>query len=100
MMRTPRRIVGLGAALAIVALLILIAFGYCASRLVPGAMFGRRDTATITHDVVVQQVKAVAKLVSSDATVRDVMVYEHTGYGSSRRSLVVETGRRPARCDL
>ena len=100
MMRTPRRIVGLGAALAIVALLILIAFGYCASRLVPGAMFARRDTTTITHDVVVQQVKAVAKLVSSEATVRDVIVYENTWYGSTKRSLVVVTGRLLAGIDL
>src|SRR5256885_16521376 len=98
--RPPRRIVGIGAALAIVALLILIAFGYCATRLVPGAIFGHSDTTTITHDVVVQQVKAVAKLVSSEATVRDVIVYENTWYGSTKRSLVVVTGRLLAGIDL
>ncbi len=74
--------------LVAVALLILVGFGYCASRLVPGAMFGRNET-NITHDVVVDQIKAVAKLVSSEATVRDVVVYENTWYGSTKRSLVI-----------
>jgi hypothetical protein len=88
----PRRIFGFGAALVVVALLILIGFGYCATRMVPGALLGRGNTTTITHDVVVQQIKAVAKLVSSEATVRDVIVYENTWYGSTKRSLVVVTG--------
>jgi len=100
LMRTPRRVFGAGAALAIVALLILIAFGYCASRLNPRAFLGNTDTTTVTHDVVIQQVRAVAKLVSSEATVRDVIVYENTWYGSTKRSLVVVTGRLLAGIDL
>ena len=96
---TPRRIYGFGAALAIVALLILIVFGYCATRLSPIGMLGRSRT-TISNDVVVQQVKAVAKLVSSEATVRDVISYENTWYGSTKRSLVVVTGRLLAGIDL
>jgi len=95
----PRRIIGVGAALVVVALLILIGFGYCATRLVPGGVLGR-STTTITHDVVVQQIRAVAKLVSSEATVRDVIVYENTWYGSTKRSLVVVTGRLLAGIDL
>ena len=95
----PRRIFGFGTALVGVALLILIGLGYCATRLVPGAMLGR-NTTNITHDVVVQQIKAVAKLVSSEATVRDVIVYENTWYGSTKRSLVVVTGRLLAGIDL
>jgi hypothetical protein len=95
----PRRLFGPGAVLVVVALLILIGFGYCATRLVPGAIFGR-NAISITHDVVVEQVKAVAKLVSSEATVRDVIVYENTWYGSTKRSLVVVTGRLLAGIDL
>jgi hypothetical protein len=95
----PRRIFGVGMILVGVALVILIAFAYCATRLVPGALFGRNETS-ITHDVVVQQVKAVAKLVSSEATVRDVVVYQNTWYGSTKRSLVVVTGRLLAGVDL
>jgi hypothetical protein len=97
--KEPRRILGFGSVLVGVALVILIAFGYCASRFTPGAMFGRNGT-TITHDVVVDQIKAVAKLVSSEATVRDVIVYENTWYGSTKRSLVVVTGRLFAGIDL
>ena len=96
----PRRFFGPGTALAVVALLILIGFGYCATRLTTGSFFGRSDTTTITHDVVVQQIRAVAKLVSSEATVRDVIVYENTWYGSTKRSLVVVTGRLLAGIDL
>jgi hypothetical protein len=95
----PRRAVGFGAMLAVVALLILIGFGYCASRLVTGGLLGRNQT-TISHDLVVQQVKTVAKLVSSEATVRDVIAYENTWYGSTKRSLVVVTGRLLAGIDL
>lgn len=97
--KEPRRIFGLGAALVGVALVILIGFAYCATRLVPGALLGRNAT-TITHDVVVEQIKAVAKLVSSEATVRDVIVYQNTWYGSTKRSLVVVTGRLLAGIDL
>ena len=95
----PRRVFGFGMVLFAVALLIVIGFGYCATRLVPGALLGR-NTTNITHDVVVQQIKAVAKLVSSEATVRDVIVYENTWYGSTKRSLVVVTGRLLAGIDL
>jgi hypothetical protein len=98
--RRPRRIFGVGAVLAAFALLVLIGFGYCASRLTPGALLRSRDTTTVTHDVVIQQIRAVAKLVSSEATVRDVIVYENTWYGSTKRSLVVVTGRLLAGIDL
>jgi len=96
---TRVRLFGPGTVLVIVALLIVLGFAYCATRLVPGALLGRNST-TITNDVVVQQVKAVAKLVSSEATVRDVIVYENTWYGSTKRSLVVVTGRLFAGIDL
>jgi hypothetical protein len=91
--------IGFGGALVAIALIIMIGFAYCATRLVPGALLGRNAT-TITHDVVVEQIKRVAKLVSSEATVRDVIVYENTWYGSTKRSLVVVTGRLLAGIDL
>ena len=95
----PRRFLGPGSVMAGIALLLLIAFGYCASRVLPGALLGRNETK-ITNDVVIQQIRAVAKLVSSEATVRDVIVYENTWYGSTKRSLVVVTGRLLAGIDL
>ena len=94
----PRPLIGPGSAILAVGLIIVMAMGYCATRVIPGA-FGRNESR-ITHDVVVSQMRAVAKLVSSEATVRDVVVYENTWYGSTKRSLVVVTGRLMAGIDL
>src|SRR2546423_9928315 len=99
MLPTPRRPFGPGLALVAVALLLLIAFGYCASRLSTVGLLGS-SAPVITHDIVVQQVRNVAKLVSSEATVRDVVSYQNTWYGSTKRSLVVVTGRLLAGIDL
>jgi len=97
-MTERKRLFGFGAVLTAIALLILIGFGYCASRLSSVSLLGGRGGTTITNDIVVQQVKAVAKLVSSEATVRDVVSYENTWYGSTK--LVVVTGRLLAGIDL
>jgi Protein of unknown function (DUF4230) len=99
MIPTPRRPFGPAAMLIVVALMLLIAFGYCASRVSTSAFLGR-GTPVVTHDVVIQQVRNVAKLVSSEATVRDVVSYQNTWYGSTKRSLVVVTGRVLAGIDL
>jgi hypothetical protein len=54
---------------------------------------GSLNKTSLTHSLVLQQVKDVAKLVSSEATMRDVVVYEDTWLGSTKRSLVVVTGK-------
>ena len=87
-----------GAAILAGFLLVIMAVGYCGTRVIPGAL-GRNETR-VTHDVVVSQMRAVAKLVSSEATVRDVVVYENTWYGSTKRSLVIVTGKLMAGIDL
>ncbi len=99
MLPQPRRLFGPGLLLVVVALLLLITFGYCASQLSTGGFLGSR-APVITHDIVVQQIRNVAKLVSSEATVRDVVSYQNTWYGSTKRSLVVVTGRLLAGIDL
>ena len=66
-----------------------------ARRLLPG-----RGETTVTHGVVVEQMQAVAKLVSSETTVRDVVVYRNVRLGSTKRSLVVVTGKVLAGLDL
>ena len=55
---------------------------------------------TVTQGVVVEQMRAVAKLVTSETTVRDVVVYENRRLGSTKRSLVVVTGTIMAGIDL
>lgn len=57
------------------------------------AVTGSLNKTSLTHSLVLQQVKDVAKLVSSEATMRDVVVYENTWLGSTKRSLVVVTGK-------
>jgi hypothetical protein len=75
------------------AVLIFLAAGYCAAKTVPKLVgFGRGNT-TVTHDLVVDRMRTVAKLVSSETTVRDVVIYQNTRFGSTKRTLVVVTGR-------
>jgi hypothetical protein len=93
-----RPVIGAGAAIVAAALIIVMGLGYCATQLVPRTL--GRNESRVTHDVVVSQIQAVAKLVSSEAVVRDVVTYENTWYGSTKRSLVVVTGRLMAGIDL
>jgi hypothetical protein len=50
--------------------------------------------------MIVDKVRAVAKLVTSETTIRDVVVYKNTWYGSTKQSLVVVTGRLLAGIDM
>ncbi len=58
------------------------------------------NQTNITHSLVIEKVQSVAKLVSSETTMRDVIVYENTWYGSTKRSLVVVTGKLLAGINL
>ena len=64
-----------------------------------GLLPGRGDTS-VTHGVVVERVRSVAQLVTSETTVRDVVVYQNRRLGSTKRSLVVVTGKVMAGIDL
>jgi hypothetical protein len=59
-----------------------------------------RGRTTLDHGVVVERTRAVAKLVTSETTLRDVVVYENRLLGSTKRSLVVVTGKVLAGFDL
>jgi Protein of unknown function (DUF4230) len=48
---------------------------------------------SVNQAVVVEQTRAVARLVTSETTLRDVVVYENSRLGSTKRSLVVVTGK-------
>jgi hypothetical protein len=86
--------------LLVAAILLVLVWGLSAleSRL-PSWVTGSR-APTITNDVVVQQVRSVAKLVSTEMTLRDVVQFENTHYGSTKRGLYVITGRVLAGIDL
>ena len=80
----------------------LLLIGTAIRRFAPGGsglLSGPGET-TVTHGVVVEQTRAVAKLVSSETSVRDVVVYQNRRLGSTKRSLVVVTGKVLAGLDL
>jgi len=52
-----------------------------------------QNRTTISHSSVLEKIQSVAKLVSSESTIRDVVVFENTRYGSTKRALVVVTGK-------
>ena len=66
-----------------------------AESLVPG---GRHTT--IDQSVVVERLEAVAKLVTTEAMIRDVVTYQQTWLGSTKRALVIVTGKALVGVDL
>jgi hypothetical protein len=85
--------------LAIVALIVFVWLGGRATntvgRLLPGG-----GTTTVDHGVIVERTRAVARLVTSETTLRDVVVYQNRLLGSTKRSLVVVTGKVLSGFDL
>lgn len=55
---------------------------------------------TVTHEIVVERLREVAKLVASELTLRDVVTFEQTRLGSTKRTLLVVTGRVSAGINL
>jgi hypothetical protein len=79
-------------------ILLGIGFGIAQRALTPGWL--RSQPPQITHDLVVEQLQDVAKLVSTEMTLRDVVVFQHTRFGSTKRALLVVTGKVLAGIDL
>lgn len=91
--RSPAR-----TALLIVAL--FLGAGFLTVLLVVGGIGGAvreltnpRERTSITQATVVERMRAVARLVTSETALRDVVVYENRRLGSTKRSLVVVSGR-------
>jgi hypothetical protein len=97
-MMRPRHLV-----IAIVALFLLVA-GVAlavAHRVTSvGALFGPHENTAVTQALVVERMQSVAKLVTSETSVRDVVTYTNTWYGSTKRSLVVVSGKINAGVNL
>jgi hypothetical protein len=79
-------------------ILLGIGFGIAQRALTPG--WFRNPAPRITEDVVVEQLRDVAKLVSTEMTLRDVVIFQHTRFGSTKRALLVVTGKVLAGIDL
>ncbi|PYP76457.1 MAG: hypothetical protein DMD35_18625 [Gemmatimonadetes bacterium] len=65
-----------------------------------GRVTGPPAPPRITQQVVVDRLQTVAKLVASEMTLRDVVTYQQTRFGSTKRALLVVTGRVSAGIDL
>jgi hypothetical protein len=96
----PRRALIWG--LVVVALGVAAALGVLLVRTASSTIgsFGRPDAPTISHDVVVERLREVAKLVATEMTLRDVVIYEQTRFRSTKRILLVVTGRVSAGINL
>ena len=70
-----------------------------ASRLL-GGVGGPPAPPRITQQLAVERLETVAKLVASEMTLRDVVTYQQTRFGSTKRALLVVTGRVSAGIDL
>lgn len=80
----------------------LILIGLAVQRFSPAAsqLIAGRGQTQVSHGVVVERIRSVAQLVTSETTVRDVVVYQNRRLGSTKRSLVVVTGKVMAGIDL
>ena len=98
--RSPRTLLLWG--LTVVALLTAAGVGIAVVRRVSGAVgrIGTPAPPVITQQLVVEKLQTVAKLVATEMTLRDVVIYEQTRYGSTKRALLVVTGRVSAGLDL
>jgi hypothetical protein len=65
-----------------------------------GRVAGPPAPPRITQQLVVDRLETVAKLVASEMTLRDVVTYQQTRFGSTKRALLVVTGRVSAGIDL
>ncbi len=54
----------------------------------------------VSHEIVATQLQNVAKLVSTELTLRDVVTYEQSRFGMHRRALLVVTGKVMAGIDM
>ena len=93
----PRAIGHIG---LIVAGLVLLVLGVLAGLTLSRASSLFESRTRVDQSSVVEQLKSVAKLVTTEATVRDVIVYENTRLGSTKRSLVIVTGKALVGLDL
>lgn len=93
-----RAVLRMGLAVLVV-VLALIGLGVVRRAITLPALFGRSEP-TITHDLVVDQLRDVAKLVSTEMTMRDVVIYDQSRFGFNKRALLVVTGKVLAGIDL
>jgi hypothetical protein len=97
--RDPRRTLVWG--LVVVALVVVMALGVILVRTASRAAGSFASSEPrISHEMVVERLRDVAKLVAAEMTLRDVVTYEQTRFRSTKRVLLVVTGRISAGINL
>ncbi|HEX5830470.1 MAG TPA: DUF4230 domain-containing protein [Gemmatimonadaceae bacterium] len=96
---SPWRVAGWIALAAALLALIAVAAGVVRDAS-PTRWFGEPAPPTVTHAVVVERLRDVSKLVSTEMTLRDVVQYRQSRFGSVKQTLLVVTGRVMAGIDL
>jgi hypothetical protein len=88
--------------LVILALLTAALLAAALVRRVAGvaSRIGTPAPPVVTQETVVEQLREVARLVSSEMTLRDVVTYRQTRFGSTKQTLLVVTARVTAGIDL
>ena len=96
----PRRAFAWG--LIALGLIFLVSLGISVVRGTSSAIasFGRAGAPVVTHQVVMERLRDVAKLVATEMTLRDVIIYEQTRFRSTKRALLVATGKVSAGINL
>ena len=97
---TPRRVLVWGAVVVVLLLFAGVASTVGRAKSAVGGLFGPPAPPVVTQQLVVERLQSVAKLVATEMTLRDVVVYEQTRFGSTKRALLVVTGRVSAGIDL
>lgn len=98
--RDPRRVFAWG--LVLLGLALVASLGIMLVRKTSSALgsIGKPAEPRITNETVVERLRDVAKLVASEMTLRDVVIYEQKRFGSTKRALLVATGRVTAGINL
>jgi hypothetical protein len=86
----------------VVAVLALLLVGVLAVQRASSsiAALGQPAEPRITQQTVVERLREVAKLVATEMTLRDVVIYEQTRFASTKKVLLVVTGKVSAGIDM
>jgi hypothetical protein len=86
----------------VVAVLALLIVGVLAVQRASSAIgaIGQPSEPKITQQTVVERLREVAKLVATEMTLRDVVIYEQTRFASTKKVLLVVTGKVSAGIDM
>ena len=87
-------------AAAVVMLVLLVPVILVRSASSAFGRFGQPSEPLITQQTVVERLREVAKLVATEMTLRDVVIYEQTRLMSTKKVLLVVTGKVSAGIDM